>query len=242
MTNHFDSIADIYDKVWHFSAQYQTLMLENITGLLELDKDDSLADLGGGTGAYTRLIHATAGLRQAYCIEPSKAMYLEACKVAGIEARCADAEGFMEMDLPFTKVLLKEAIHHIPARENLWCHLRNKLPANGRILIVTRPQDIALPLFEAAKEAFRRKQPHRETLLRELETCGFETSIKTHPFRFFLDKNTWFDMIRSRFMSDLAGFTEAEIEAGITEIDAHYPGTELEIPDTILYIVASLPR
>jgi trans-aconitate methyltransferase len=239
MANHFDTIADIYDKVWHFSAQYQDAMLANIIELLRLAPADTLADLGGGTGAYTKRLRDAVGLKQAYCIEPSRNMYLEAAKIAGIEPFCADAAGFMALDLPFSKVLLKEVVHHIPERETLWRYLRQKLPAQGRILIVTRPQDIKLPLFEQAKAAFRQKQPHQDSLLAELRAGGFDAEAHVRPYVFSLPKATWFDMLRSRFMSDLAPFTDAEIEAGIQEIDAAHPGDSIEIPDTLLYIAAA---
>lgn len=241
MANHFDSIADIYNTLWHFSAQYQQAMLDNIIESLQLQEGDRLADLGGGTGAYTRLLKDRVGLAQAYCIEPSANMCQEAAKLPGITAVCADAEAFTAMDLDFDKVLLKEVVHHIQPREPLWQHLRGKLPGRGRLLIVTRPQDTALPLFEQAKEAFRSKQPHHDTLLAELASCGFAATLKIHPYRFSLDKAVWFDMIRHRFMSDLAGFSDAEIGAGLVEIDGKHPGQEIEIPDTIFYISAS-PR
>ena len=136
-------------------------------------------------------------------------------------------------------MLLKEVVHHISSREVLWHYVREKLPPQGRILIVTRPQAIELPLFEAAKHAFRQKQPKHETLLQELESCGFATSYRLHPYRFDLAKSTWFEMIRNRFMSDLAGFTDSEIEAGLTEIDAAFPADRIEIPDNILYLSAT---
>lgn len=240
MPNHFDTIADIYNKVWYFSEHYQSSMLANIIALLQLKPDDSLLDLGGGTGVYTKLLYDTVGLARAYCIEPSKGMCLEAAKIAEIESVCADAHEFMALDLSVSKVLLKEVVHHIPAREILWQYLHENLPEQGRILIVTRPQDIALPLFEQAKAVFRQKQPHHETLLAELHACGFETQLKFHPYSFALPKSTWFDMIRNRFMSDLAGFTEQEIEAGIREIDSAHPEPHIIIPDTIIYIAASL--
>jgi hypothetical protein len=59
-----------------------------------------------------------------------------------------------------------------------------------------------------------------------------------HPYPFTLDKAVWFEMIRNRFMSDLAGFTDAEIEAGLIEIDRKYPAKDIEIPDNIIYISA----
>jgi trans-aconitate methyltransferase len=238
MANHFDMIADIYNKVWYFSGQYQNSMLGNIIELLQLNNADVLADLGGGTGAYTRLLLEKASLSKAYCIEPSRNMFLEAQKIPVIESVCTDANGFMELDFSFTKVLLKEVVHHIPSREVLWRYLREKLPAQGRILIVTRPQAIALPLFEKAKQAFRLKQPHHETLMQELESSGFKTYCRLNPYRFTLAKAVWFDMIRNRFMSDLASFTEEEIEVGLVEIDGKYPATDIEIPDNIIYISA----
>lgn len=238
MANHFDTIADIYNRVWYFSEDYQNQMLGHIIDLLRLSPQDALADVGGGTGVYTRLLHDRVGLRKAYCVEPARNMWREAAKLAGIEAFCADAEGFMGLGLDFTKVLLKEAVHHIPARASLWRHLREKLPADGRLLIVTRPQDTALPLFEQAKAVFRAKQPRHEALIEELEEAGFATELRTRPYVFQLDKETWFGMIRSRFMSDLAGFTDAEIEAGIAEIGQRHQGDTLSIPDTILYIAA----
>ncbi len=237
--NHFDTLADIYNMLWYFSEQYQSSMLANIIELLQLTQGDILADIGGGTGVYTKLLHDTVGLGRAYCIEPSRNMVGEAAKIAQIEAVCADAHGFMGLGLPCGKVLLKEVVHHIPAREKLWQYLQAKLPERGKILIVTRPQDIALPLFEQAKAAFRQKQPHHETLIAELESCGFKTHLKIYPYSFALNKSTWFEMIRNRFMSDLAGFTEEEIEAGIREIDAAHPESEITLPDTIIYIAAS---
>ncbi|MFM8330726.1 MAG: class I SAM-dependent methyltransferase [Candidatus Methylumidiphilus sp.] len=239
MHNHFDTIAEIYNTVWHFSEQYQAGMLANIIELLRLEPSDTLADVGGGTGVYTDLLRRTVGLRQAYCVEPSRNMWLEAQKIAGIESYCADAAGFMALDLAFSKVLLKEVVHHIPDRATFWQYLRGRLPADGRLLIVTRPQAIALPLFEDAKAGFRRKQPHSDALLAELAAAGFATELRLHPYEFTLPKATWFAMIRQRFMSDLAVFSDAEIEAGLAEIDAQYPGDSLLIPDTIVYIAAA---
>jgi SAM-dependent methyltransferase len=238
-SNHFDTIADIYNKVWYFSAQYQNSMLSNIIELLSLKPDDILADVGGGTGVYTRLLRDAVSLQRAYCIEPSRGMCAEAAKLESIESFCADAAGFIDLNLSFSKVLLKEVVHHIPARETLWQYLHKALPADGKLLIVTRPQAIALPLFEQAKVVFRQKQPHHEALIAELEANGFTTVLKFHPYVFSLDKQTWFNMIKNRFMSDLSGFTENEIEAGIQEINLAFPETKITIPDTIIYIAAT---
>lgn len=238
MANHFDLIADQYNQAWHFSDSYRDSMLSNIIESLQLVADDILADLGGGTGSYTLLLKQTAGLKRAYCIEPSAKMVAEAKKMADIESFCADAAEFLSLDLPYTKVLMKEMVHHVPSRPRLWNRLMDKLPPEGKILIVTRPQNTALPLFDAAKQAFRDKQPSQQTLTEELEASGFATSCTLHPYHFSMAKENWFELIRMRFMSDLGHFSDAEIEKGLREIDAAYDGNNLEIIDNILHITA----
>ncbi len=237
MTSHFDRIAEIYNRVWFFSASYQDNMVNNILSLLQLDSDDILVDIGGGTGAYTRLLLEKAGLKAAHCIEPSYRMYREAAKIPSITSHCADADEFMRMELNFTKVLLKEVVHHLPNRPVLWNYLYTTLPERGRVLLVTRPQATTLPLFEAATAVFRTKQPHHDVLLAELRGASFSTDVSITPFHFTLAKSSWCELIKHRFMSDLAGFSEEDIQQGLQEIDKSYPGEEIEILDEIIYIL-----
>jgi hypothetical protein len=43
-------------------------------------------------------------------------------------------------------------------------------------------------------------------------------------------------MIRDRYMSLLASFTDAELERGITEINEHHPGDRLDFRDRFAFI------
>ncbi len=237
--NHFDTIADVFNRIWHFSDGYKAFVTRHIHADLELHSGDTLADIGGGTGSFTSRLAQEADLRRAYCVEPSPPMCAEAAKLPEITAVCTDAEGFLALEHPFTKMLFKEVIHHIGDRRALWRRIRPLLPDNGRLLIITRPQRTLFPFFEAAHEAFGRHQPSLEALESELAEGGFVTETRHHHYTFTLSKEEWYTMVRHRFMSDLGIFSDEEIEEGIEEIERLYPSDRVEITDHLLFITAA---
>lgn len=239
--NHFDSIADIFNRIWYFSDDYKDFVISHILSDLQLSPDDILADVGGGTGSFTSRLVSEGGLQNAYCVEPSAPMCDEASKFSNITAICTDAHGFLEQNIPFTKMLLKEVIHHVTDRETFWHNTYNTLPRGGKLLIITRPQRIAFPFFDAAKEAFARNQPPHEVLEAELEGSGFKISTSHRSHTFTLPKESWYEMLRHRFMSDLGVFGDQEIEQGIIEIESRYEGETIDIIDHLIFITATKP-
>jgi trans-aconitate methyltransferase len=237
-TNHFDSIAEVFNRIWYFSDGYKDFVIGHIVENLQLSSEDILADIGGGTGSFTHRLAIDANLAGAYCIEPSAAMCAEASKLSHITAVCADADGFLELNHTFSKMLFKEVIHHIPDRKGFWHRLHPRLPQGGRILIITRPQNIAFPFFQAAKEAFARHQPPLELIESELREADFRVDTQHREYMFTLPKEEWYTMLRHRFMSDLGVFSDEEIEEGIEEIEALYEGETITIVDHLLFISA----
>lgn len=237
--NHFDSIAEVFNRIWYFSDDYKDFVIKHIIGDLSLTPNDILADIGGGTGTFTSRLVNEVPLQKAYCIEPASAMCTEASKLSNITAICADTSTFLAEKIPFTKMLFKEVIHHIPERENVWYNVYNALPPSGKLLIITRPQRIAFPFFDAAKEAFARNQPPHEAIEEELKTCGFEIATVRRSHTFTLQKESWYEMLRHRFMSDLGVFSNEEIEEGICEIEKEYPEETIDIIDNLIFITAT---
>lgn len=239
ISNHFDSIADVFNRIWYFSDDYKDFVIQHIISDLTLSEQDILADIGGGTGTFTSRLSHESSLKKAYCIEPSSAMCDEASKLGNITALCSDAHTFLTSKIPFTKMLLKEVIHHISDRENFWSNTYDALPIGGKLLIITRPQYIAFPFFTAAKEAFARNQPPHELFESQLKKCGFESTISQRSHTFTLPKESWYEMLRHRFMSDLGGFSDEEIEEGICEIEINYPDETIDIIDNLIFITAT---
>jgi len=237
--NHFDSIADVFNRIWYFSDDYKDFVIAHILHDLSLSSQDILADIGGGTGTFTSRLANEAHVTKTYCIEPSPAMCDEAAKLPAITAICSDAHAFLAEAIPFTKMLLKEVIHHIGEREIFWKNVYEALPHGGKLLIITRPQHIAFPFFKAAKEVFARNQPPHELFETQLRKCGFEveTTLRSHTFT--LPKESWYEMLRHRFMSDLGIFSDEEIEEGIREIEANHPSERIDIIDNLIFITAT---
>lgn len=236
--NHFDSIAEVFNRVWYFSDDYKDFVIKHIIDDLSLSPNDILADIGGGTGTFTSRLVNEGNLKKGYCIEPSSAMCNEAIKLENITALCSDAHGFLAEKIPFTKILLKEVIHHISERENFWKNVYEAIPHGGKLLIITRPQYVAFPFFASAKEAFARNQPPHELFELQLRECGFEVKTIQRSHTFTLPKESWYEMLRHRFMSDLGVFSDEEIEAGIHEINKDYPDETIDIIDNLIFITA----
>jgi cyclopropane fatty-acyl-phospholipid synthase-like methyltransferase len=242
LPNHFDSIAEVFNRIWYFSDEYKNFVITHILGDLELTDQDILVDIGGGTGSFTSRLALEANLRKAYCVEPSRAMCDEASKLENISAVCSDAHAFLASHTPFTKMLFKEVIHHIKDRDLFWKAVYELLPHNGKLLIITRPQRVEFPFFTAAKEAFARHQPPQELIESELRNGGFETTTHHRSHTFTLPKEDWYTMLRHRFMSDLGVFSDAEIEEGIKEIEHDHPYETIDIVDHLLFILATKPQ
>lgn len=238
-SNHYDSIAKKFNTLWQFSLEYKNFVIEHIHHSLELNSQDILVDIGGGTGTFTQRLTQEASLTKAYCIEPSAEMCLEASHLDNIEAIHTDAHGFIACNLPYTKILFKEVIHHITERSTFWTAAYDQLPLKGKLLIITRPQEIEFPFWQGAKEAFKAHQPPLILLQEELQCAGFEVEVFSDTHIFELSKEDWFSMLRLRFMSDLSDFSDDAIEEGIREIDSLYPNSALEIRDHLLFITAT---
>lgn len=237
--NHFDAIADVFNRIWYFSDEYKDFVISHIHKDLALTNDDILADIGGGTGSFTSRLADEAHLLEAYCIEPSSAMCEEAAKLNNITALCSDAHTFLSTHTPFTKMLFKEVIHHIKDRDLFWKNVYHLLPHNGKVLIITRPQNIAFPFFEKAKIEFSRNQPSQNLLENELIDGGFSIAVHHRSHTFTLSKKDWYTMLRHRFMSDLGVFSDKEIEEGIIEIEKSHPTETIEIIDNLIFIIAT---
>jgi len=238
-SNHFDSIADVFNRIWYFSEEYKNFVIRHIHHDLALAPNDTLVDIGGGTGTFTRRLKDESGAIKAYCIEPSRPMCDEADKLENITALCMDAHTFMSTGIPFSKLLLKEVIHHIDNRERFWQRVYDQLPERGKLLIITRPQHIEFPLFASAKAAFARNQPPYELFESQLKACGFDVVSANRSHTFTLPKEHWYEMLRHRFMSDLGIFSDEEIEEGINEIDGIYSEETIDILDNLIFITAT---
>jgi len=237
--DHFSKISNKYEKLWMFTKEYEKQMLSNILNRLGFSIDDRFVDIGGGNGKYTLNVARKAHLRnEPICVEPSNLANI-AKENTNLFVYKEDAISFAKRDKKYDKVLIKEAIHHIPNRTKFFKELKKRLSFNGKLLVVTRPQYPPLPFFKKQKEIFASGQPHYDEIIKELLAAGFKVEVTNDFFTFEMEKERWFNLQRERFMSDLSKLSDDEIEDGIKELSQKFQNKDkIEITDEIIYILA----
>jgi hypothetical protein len=71
------------------------------------------------------------------------------------------------------------------------------------------------------------------------EAAGATADVTFGSFHLTLSMYRWLGTVADRCMSLLASFDDDELQAGMAEIDARYPGPLLEFEDRFAFIFAT---
>jgi SAM-dependent methyltransferase len=238
---HYGRLAASYDQNWAYSPAYIAWMTRCLLARAAIGPGQVAADIGCGTGLYSRPL-AAAGAT-VICADPSKAMLDQLPDdpaLVPVRASAQDIAGRL-VTLPCERVdaiVIKEAVHHIPAgdRQAVLNGLTGLLAPGGRIVIAMLPAQISYPLFTAALQRFESLQPDPAGIAAVLSDAGLETELSYDSYTLAFDRDRYLSMVRDRYMSLLAGFTDAELDRGIAEIRERFPGDRLEFPDRFAFI------
>ena len=205
---------------WVLSPDYTKFWAEAVQNRLDLHAGQSLCDLGAGNGSLANEIQRQCkGGIEITCVEPH--VPPEPIE-RGIRSVPCDGVAFVKQlsTEAYNHVLMKQVLHHIP--ETNWKPIFEKisraLRASGKLLILTMPEDIEYPMFGAAKKVFRNGQVQHHRVLEVMQSAGFQTHAEPIDYQIHLSTEYFFNCIRGRFISELARFTDQEIEEGIQEI------------------------
>ncbi|MEM9541147.1 MAG: methyltransferase domain-containing protein [Cyanobacteria bacterium P01_E01_bin.42] len=239
VTEHYRNLSNNYDELWSYSPEFITAMAQAICDRLQAKTSDRIVDLGGGTGLYTKAIDRLLQPdRKIICVDPSREM-LDCVNSERIETRCQDAVIFTEELGEYNKVVMKEAIHHIPEKERLFANLYRQLPTGGIFLLLLLPPTIEYPLFTTALQRYEKGQPNYRDLEEQLKNAGFQIATDLVDFPVAIDRDRYLNMVKMRYMSLFRHFTDEEIARGIEEIKEKYPDTILKFNDRFVFITAS---
>jgi SAM-dependent methyltransferase len=238
---HYDRLAASYDENWAYSPAYIAWMTRNILDRAAIRPGQVVADIGCGTGLYSRQL-AAAGAT-VICTDPSQAMLDQLPDDPALVLVRGSAQDIAEhrVTLPakhLDAIVIKESIHHVPAseRQAVLRGLAALLAPGGRIIIVMLPGSITYPLFTAALERFESIQPDPADIAATLSSAGLQTELAYDSYELTLEKNRYLSMVRNRYMSLLATFSDAEIEHGIIEIQERHTGDQLDFDDRFAFI------
>lgn len=237
---HYDRLGDQYDRNWAYSPQFVRWMTNNIRDRLNLRAGDRVADVGCGTGLYAKGLAEQTDRVQ--CIDPSPTMLAQLPECSALHPIQASAEDVAagRVALPYDQldaVLIKEAIHHVRDRATVLGGLARLLAPQGRLLVVMLPTHIEYPLFSAALELFERLQPDPEAIADAMRAAGLVVELRYESFTLSFEKSRYLSMVRSRYMSLLSTFDDAELERGIAEINERYPHERLTYRDRHAFVL-----
>ncbi len=250
---HYEAIASNYERAWFYEEKtpYQHWLVETLLPRLQATPTTRVVDLGGGTGNFSAALHRACDLQQRIlCVDPSAGLLAQAQTHPEVEPVLADGLAFAgRADQAYDRLLLKEVVHHFPQAElgTLFAGAHCQLRAGGRLVIMTRPQDSShYPFFQGAHQAWAAAQLHERVYVAALEAIGFAVTLEQADFTVEMPLSRWLGMVKGQFWSNLHGFTEAEMAAGVEEIRAKaMEGKEgeedpiISFPDRIVFITGS---
>lgn len=237
--DHYERLAGSYNDNWIYNREFIDWMTGHILDRLHINPGDRVADIGCGTGLYS--IGLARHAERVLCVDPSPGMLARLPADEAFLPLQASAEEVVSgaKPLPFDRfdaILVKESIHHVRDRATVLDGLARLLAPGGRLLVVMLPTRIDYPLFAAALELFEQLQPDPEDIAIAMQEAGLHVDLRYESFSLSLDKSRYMRMVRSRYMSLLSSFGDAELEQGVNEIDGQHPGERLEFTDRQAFV------
>lgn len=244
---HYEGLAAEYDRHWASGPHHITWMSTHIAEALHLSATDRIADIGCGTGLFAREVTRIVRPEHAIlCVDPSAAMLgqIGTPPPHDLLPIVASAEDIAEarVPLPYERldaVFLKESVHHLADPATTLRGLADRLTPGGRLLVIMLPTSIQYPLFQAALERFEELQPDPARITDQLRAAGLESRLSHVEHRVSFDRETYFGMVRARYMSMLSTFSDAEIETGIEEMRSAHPEPVLTFPDRFAFVLGA---
>jgi Methylase involved in ubiquinone/menaquinone biosynthesis len=237
---HYDRLAEAYDENWAYSPAFIAWMIKCIVERLGIEPDDTVLDLGSGTGLYARELAEHA--RLVVCVDPSARMLAQIPsdeRLVPVQVGAEDvASGSVTLPTAaYDVMLLKEVIHHVQDQGRVINGLTRLLKPRGRILVVMLPTTIAYPLFGEALKLFEERQPDPADIASAMVDAGLDATVTYEEFGLRFTTERYLGMLRSRYMSLLSSFDDDALEAGIAEIRREHPGPYVEFPDRFAFVL-----
>ncbi len=240
LDKHYRRLAKDYDEFLHYSNDFVRKLTSKMVEKLELTPADALADIGCGTGIYSRDILEQVPFEQPVLgVDPFGEMLDKIPPTVPITPIVEDALEFSRKPGEYNKVLIKETIHHINDIETLLQNLYNNLPSGGILLMVHVPPNVQYPLFDKALARCLEWHADPIELVRLSELAGFSVDRDGHDHQHRIPKEHYHRMVANCYMSALTSLNEEELAAGLEEMEQKHADLEiLEFTDHFDFITA----
>jgi trans-aconitate methyltransferase len=244
MTNvldmHYGRLANDYDHFLYYSPKFVRTLTSKMIEQLQINQDDTLVDLGCGTGIYSLDILKQIPLKDPVIgVDAYPEMLAKIPNDAHIRRVVMDGLEFSRKPGRYDKILIKETVHHITERAELFANLHQRLTPGGILLLVHVPPQVQYPLFEKALERCRNWHADPNQLTEQLQHAGFRVLRDAVDFPHAIPKQHYFKMVEGCYMSALTSLSEQELHEGLIEMKHRYKDAEiLEFTDHFDYLTA----
>jgi ubiquinone/menaquinone biosynthesis C-methylase UbiE len=240
--DHYGRLAATYDENWTYSPAFVEWMTDSIQQRLRITDGDLVADIGCGTGLFARGLAPRAAA--VVCADPSGPMLAQVPVGERLIAVTASAQDIAagRVVLPhdgYDAMLLKEMLHHVDDRSAVITGLSRLLRPGGRMLVVMLPKRISYPLFAAALKLFTAQQPDSAEVAAEMRSAGMDVELTYGSLPLIFPTERYLQMVRNRYMSLLSHFDDAQLEAGVAEIQRANPAGKIAFTDTFAFILGT---
>lgn len=237
LPEHYKDVAQEYD--YYYKYIYE-LFLEAIKANVQIRPDDHVLDLGCGTGQFSHMVWKSMGLNNCIrCIEPSEDMLRAANGKEGLITEKATAEEFFgsyTSEESFRVILMTNCFHHFSHPAEVLSGIARMLPKDGFAVITTHRSQ--LPMVRVAETYLKTRVDSTEGTLKLIEEAGLKAELKIVVKHYNIDKSFWYKFMRKRMYSFYRRFTDAEIEAGIAELEEKFGDVDqIEIKSTVRLII-----
>ena len=240
LDTHYTRLAKDYDDFLYYSPEFVRTLTAKMIDKLQLMEDDTLVDLGCGTGMYSLDILRQVPLKKPVIgVDPYPEMLAKIPENAPIKRVAMDGLEFSRQSGTYDKILIKETVHHIGDRDELFANLYQRLSPNGALLLVHVPPDVQYPLFEKALKRCMNWHADPDELTEQLQCAGFRVMRDAVDYPHTILKEQYFKMVEGCYMSALTSLSKEELREGLIEMERKYNDIGvLEFIDHFDYLIA----
>ena len=211
------------NKTWLSSNDYVDSFVKFLIKNKKLNKDSNILDIGCGRGKILGKIKTKAKLRnKPIGIDPVN----HRDKDRNIIFKRIDALKFFKANkIKFDLIIIKQTIHFFPIKDipRLIKYCQNALNNNGKLMIFSiNEKRTQIPTFIKMEKKF--KQSLKRDFLIKKKILKNNKYIKNKIFDFHvkIQKKSYLNMIKQKYISVLLDFNKEELDKGIKEINTNY--------------------
>jgi len=212
------------NKTWLSSKEYIDSFVKFLIKNKKLNKDSNILDIGCGRGKILGKIKTKVKLKnKPIGIDPVN--HID--KDRNIIFRKIDALKFLRSNkIKFDLIIIKQTIHFFPLKyvPRLIEYCKNALNNNGKLMIFSiNEKRTQIPTFLKMKKKLNQSLKKDTEIRKKILKDNKDIEIKIFDFDVKINRYSYLNMIKQKYISVLLDFNKEELVKGMREINLKYP-------------------